>query len=339
MNTRPAASVVIVADYVPGEERGWAILRGSLRAMARQDFDEPAEFLVVEQSKYGDRIPKDLADDLPELRVVLADVESAHALKNAAARTASGEIVAFLDADCAPDPGWLRGAVEALRAHPDASAVSGRTRYPGRRLVERVLSLCDRAFLDSGRTRSTSTISNNNSAFRRDAYLEHPLREECSFYAGRAQAQALQRAGHRLLFEPRMRAFHLWDGWAMEREYRRQVGYGVIRLREVDPESRFAGLLKAGPVMIPAALRMRRCSEIVDCARPISSTRSHPMQARFAISVWTIRILAGCPSARARAASSRVAAFARRAGDDRRGPRGSTRDMRDPPSSSFDDRR
>jgi hypothetical protein len=130
-----------------------------------------------------------------------------------------------------------------------------------------VLSLCDRAFMDSGRTRTTSTISNNNSAFRRAAFLEHPLREEVSFYAGRVQAQALQRGGHRLLFEPRMLARHLWDGWAMEREYRRQVGYGVISLRRVDPESRFTNLVKAGPVMIPVVVGYRIVRRWIEVCR------------------------------------------------------------------------
>jgi len=267
LSARPAISVVIVADYAPGEERGWEILRESLRAMAKQDFAEPAEFLLVEQTKFADRIPTDLAQELPGLRVLLDDADSAHALKNAAAREVSSDFVAFIDADCAPDPGWLRSAVEALRAHPDASVVSGRTRYPGRRLVDRVLSLCDRAFLDAGRTRTTSTISNNNSVFRRDVMLEHPLREERSFYGGRAQAQAFERAGHRLMFEPRMSAIHYWDGWAAEIEYRRQVGYGVIGLRRVDPESRFANLIKAGPVMIPAVVGYRIARRWIEVCR------------------------------------------------------------------------
>lgn len=267
MSSRPVASVVIVSDYLPGEARGWDILRHSLRAMARQDFDEPAEFLLMEQSQFRDQIPDDLSELLPGLRVLVADAPSAHALKNVAAREASAEIVAFLDADCAPSPSWLRHGVEALRSHPEVSVVSGRTRYPGRSLQERVLSLCDRAFLDSGRTRTTTTVSNNNSAFRRAAFLEQPLREESSFYGGRVQAQAFRRAGHRLLFEPGMVAYHLWDGWAMEREYRRQVGYGVVSMRRVDPESRFASLLKAGPVMLPAMVGYRILRRWIEVCR------------------------------------------------------------------------
>jgi glycosyltransferase involved in cell wall biosynthesis len=267
VSSKPTATVVTVADYAPGEDRGWDILRNALHALAKQDFDEPAQFMVVEQSKYADRIPDDLVGILPGLEILVVDAPSPHALKNAAVQAASADIIAFLDADCVPDPGWLRGAVETLRTHPEVSAVSGRTRYPGSNLLQRVLSLCDRAFLDSGRTRPTTTISNNNSAFRRDAYIEHPLREEMSFYAGRAQAQSLERPGHRLLFEPRMVARHLWDGWEMEREYRKQVGYGVIALRRADPKSRFTRILKLGPVTIPAVVAYRIVRRWIEVCR------------------------------------------------------------------------
>lgn len=267
MSARPVVSVIMVADYAPGEDRGWVILRNSLRAMAQQDFAEPVEFVLAEQSVFGARIPDDLEEQLPGLRVLLAEAPSAHALKNAAAREVSADIVAFLDADCAPDPSWLRSAVAALRAHPEVSVVSGRTRYAGSGRRERILSLCDRAFLDSGRTRITVTISNNNCAFRRAAFLDHPLRQESSFYGGRAQAQALQRAGHQLLFDPHMLAYHHWDGWGMEREYRRQVGYGVVALRRVDPESRFASLMRAGAVMIPAIVGYRALRRLIEVCR------------------------------------------------------------------------
>ena len=53
----------------------------------------------------------------------------------------------------------------------------------------------------------------------------------------------------------------------------------------------------------PAALRMRKCSETVDCARPTASTISPPMQPGVASSNRRMRSRAGCASAFASSAT------------------------------------
>lgn len=58
-------------------------------------------------------------------RVVGASGEGPAAARNAGARTARGEILAFTDADCAPSAGWLEAGLEALRA---ADLVQGAVR-------------------------------------------------------------------------------------------------------------------------------------------------------------------------------------------------------------------
>jgi cellulose synthase/poly-beta-1,6-N-acetylglucosamine synthase-like glycosyltransferase len=140
--------------------------------LARQDFDEPAEFLFVVSEKMGSgpvstarakrvpsagmetdpisrtdagcasdgALPAGLADELPGLKVVLAPVHTSYELKNAGVRAAAGDLVVFLDADCVPEPGWLRALVATMRGNPDAVATSGRTVYEGRGLIVRSLS-------------------------------------------------------------------------------------------------------------------------------------------------------------------------------------------------------
>ena len=90
------------------------------------------------------------SDDPPSLRIVLSDARTAFDLKNEGARAARAPLVAFLDADCDPVPGWLRAAVEAMRAHPDVAVVSGRTLAPARNRRERIVSLAGRAVGDEG---------------------------------------------------------------------------------------------------------------------------------------------------------------------------------------------
>ena len=50
--------------------------------------------------------------------VVLEPVKGAAAARNAGVRRASGHILAFLDSDCIPDPGWLAAGCQALQ-HAD----------------------------------------------------------------------------------------------------------------------------------------------------------------------------------------------------------------------------
>lgn len=257
----PVASVVIVSDYAGGEEKAWDDIRATLRALAAQDFDEPVEYLLVERDSLGNAIPADLRALLPGLKIVLTPKPTAYDLQNEGAVAASADIVALLDADCIPEPSWLRVLVQSMRDHPEAAVVSGRTTYPGRSLMERILSLLDRAFNDPGRTVPTSAIFNNNCAYRRDVYRAHPIPNDAGPFGSRLQTEAIRRAGHRLLFEPAMHVTHDFEGWHMEKDIRRHLGFAVISIRRVDPKVPFGWLVRFGPLMVPfiVAYRILRC--------------------------------------------------------------------------------
>ena len=49
-----------------------------------------------------------------------------YAARNTALQVATGEIVAFTDSDCRPDPDWLVAALRHLEEHPEVAAVAGR---------------------------------------------------------------------------------------------------------------------------------------------------------------------------------------------------------------------
>ena len=72
----PAASVVIFCDYGHGGRTDWQEMKEVLRALARQDFPEPVEYILVESSDRRPSIPSDLADFLPSLRVLVVLDES-----------------------------------------------------------------------------------------------------------------------------------------------------------------------------------------------------------------------------------------------------------------------
>jgi hypothetical protein len=260
-------SVVVVSDYGGRTAEQWNYLRDTLRALGGQEFDEPVEMILVDSTPADQPMPADLATIVPSLRVIGGSTETSRELLNAAVRVASAELVALLDGDCAPVPGWLRVAVDTMRAHPEAVAVSGRTVYPDRGFSYRVLAALSRSFVDPGRPGVTRFITANNAIFRRDVLLRHPLPAFPRPLAERLQIEAIRIAGGALYFEPRMRVTHRFDGWPMERRIRRNVGYRAIRVRQLEPRVPYAWMLRLGILSVPLILAARILDSWWDCVR------------------------------------------------------------------------
>ena len=103
-------------------------LRDCLRAIACLDYPRDCfEVIVVD-----DGGPEPLAEIVSgwarQINVALVVQEHAGpaAARNCGARRARGDLFAFTDDDCAPDPAWLRALDRVLNARPDA-LVGGRT--------------------------------------------------------------------------------------------------------------------------------------------------------------------------------------------------------------------
>jgi len=244
-------SVLIVSDYVSSDESQWNQLRRILRAVAAQDFNEPAEFLLVENEDSAGRMPADIPQLLPTLSIVTSASTSSYAMKNEGARRAQAPLLAVLDADCEPAPDWLRHVVNVMRRHPEAAAVNGTVTYAGRSRLERLLSLLDRSFLNQPTTGDTDSLTPSSTGFRRDVLLDHPLPDGNGPFFNKLYAQQLIRRGHRVLFEPKMRATHDFEGWPFEVDLRRNVGFATIAMRLADREMPGAWLVRLRHAAIP----------------------------------------------------------------------------------------
>jgi hypothetical protein len=279
--------VIIVSDYASGAVRSWDDERACLAALAAQDFDEPAEFILAEDERYREDVPADLRTALPGLRVLFFPAGASYSLKNAGVSASFAPLVALLDADCRPDSDWLRLLVQAFRSNPAISAVSGRTFYEGSGISERVLCLLTRSFIDPGRTGESEFASNNAVGFRRQVYLAHPLPEKLGAFAGRIQWESIRRAGGILWFDPRMRVVHEFEGWPMEADIRRNIGYGTVATRLADEKMPYASLVRAGPVTIPLIAAGKLLNTWRDCVRcrRIYGVRWHELPLALAAAV------------------------------------------------------
>lgn len=266
-DVEPRVSVVVVSDYGGGGPEGWNYLRDALRALGRQALDGSFEVLLVDATPVGQQMPADLMDLVPSPRVIRGSTETTWELLNTAVRAAAAELIVLLDGDCVPAPGWLDAAVDTMCVHPEAAVVSGLTVYPDKGFTYRVLATLSRAFVDPGRSGPTRFISSNNAIFRRGVLLAHPLTAFARVLAERLQTEAIQHEGGVLYFEPRMRVTHRFDGWPMERRIRRNVGYRVIRVRQVDPRAPHAWMLRLGIFSIPVICAARTLDSWWDCVR------------------------------------------------------------------------
>lgn len=262
----PAVSVVLVSDYASGESAAAESLAKTLGALALQDFGEPVEILLVESEALAGRWPEAVLGRLPSLRLVLSASLESFGLKNAGVAAASADLVALLDADCVPDPGWLRQLVSALRSS-GAAVASGRTAYEGHALVERVLGLLSRSYLDRGGTTDTSYMANNNCIAARSVLVRHPFPTSLGPFSSVLHAATIQRVGGRLLFAPSARVLHAFAGWRMERDIRRNAGFAAINIRRVDHALPYGWLARLGYLSIPAFVAGRTLKNLWQALR------------------------------------------------------------------------
>lgn len=118
----PPLFSVVVPVY-----RHWELVPDLLAALAAQSFSD-FEILLVDNAP-GEPRP-DLA--LPErARVLPCAAPGSYAARNAGVAAARGRMVAFTDADCRPDPGWL-AALAAAAAEGGERLLAGPVRMTTR---------------------------------------------------------------------------------------------------------------------------------------------------------------------------------------------------------------
>ena len=290
----PLVSVVVVSDYAFDPQSASQDLLRTLRALRTQDYCGPLEHLLVDTAPGLEALPRTVREELPGLRLVPGDTDSADALKNVGVVESHGEIVVVLDADCEPAPGWLRAAVSAL-AERRWSVVSGKTVYRQQELLPRLCALFTRGYLDPGPSSEDAvSLANNNSAFRREALVRCPFPGGVGPFAGRIHTQRLRDAGYAIRFCPEMLTFHAYDGWSIERDIRRHLGRTCIHSRLVEPGLPFASAARWGLLSLPFFVAARIAYDWRVCLRVHGaySVRWYelPMALAFAVAVRALEI-------------------------------------------------
>jgi len=188
----PDVTVVVEWDNsaLAGSERAKRALAGLAEEAAASS--RPLEILLC----HGD-------DAAPQC--LLAGCRTLHVpggryyeLKNRGAETAAGELIAFLDSDAIPEPGWLN-ALLAPFSDPAVQVVAGHTHLETSTLWSKAFALWWFFPLRTGPEplKAAGHFFANNVAFRRQTLLAHPfpVREGTSRGACVELAADLARAG------------------------------------------------------------------------------------------------------------------------------------------------
>lgn len=119
MNDEPPFVSVIVPVY--NDPDG---IRRCLEALEEQTYPNDCfEVLVVDNGSTDHT--RDVIREFDVECLLEDEIQSSYAARNRGMERAKGDIVAFTDADCAPDPKWIEAGVSTLEAE-DADLVGGR---------------------------------------------------------------------------------------------------------------------------------------------------------------------------------------------------------------------
>ena len=233
----PPRLSVVVPTYNDHEA-----LAGVLAALAAQAGDGTSfEVIVVDNG--SEVLPTEVCARFPGVRLLTEATPGPGPARNRGAAAARGAVVAFVDADCRPDPGWIR-AIAAAFAEPSTEIIGGDVRIapadPDRMTVveayESVFGYRIRLYIE--RDRYTGT---GNMAVRREIF------EAVGPFAGIGVAEDMdwgRRAtalGYRHAYVPEMRVRTpaRRDFAELARKWDRHIAhfYAENRARPISPTS------------------------------------------------------------------------------------------------------
>ncbi len=194
MTSQPTVSVIVPVRNDPR-------LADCLTAVARQDYPADLVEVIVADNGSGDDVRAVVAAH-PGVRYVAEPAGGSYTARNAAVLRSSGEVLAFTDADCLPDPGWLAGSVRALQDGADivAGHVSVYARDPRRphpvEAYELVHAFPQRTYVARGGAAVTANMTTTRAAFDRVG----PFRTELHSGADIEWTQRANRMGLRTTY-------------------------------------------------------------------------------------------------------------------------------------------
>lgn len=249
-------SIVLETDSM--EDYDVITVRDCLDAVARQTYPrELIEMIVVDGGKVAG-LESIISEVFPAAVIVKLPGGRKFEQKNAGVKVATGDIVAFVDSDCAPARDWVAIVVRELaKAPPEVAGVQGITVLSDG-FLSRELSSFFYGTRATGDDRHSARLLTDNCALRREIAQRFPF-ENASFstVTDSLLLKQLTRAGYRILLCEEIRMIHsypdsMWDRlrWVLMRAY--GVGYYMVKARQLSRDLPGSALVRWGGVGWPA---------------------------------------------------------------------------------------
>ena len=192
---------------------------------------------------------------LPAARILRLPHRGPGAARNAAVAEASGDRIAFLDADCVPRRGW----VEAVRDGRDEGVGAGRV-LAEPRFCARLLALAQFGEFVGEVPRDLDNFALLNAAGPADLFRRFPIPEIASA-EDRLVSWRMSQAGVPIRFEPAQAVLHAPPPGSL---LERQASYArrFVRVRRDEPSLPGSGLLRWGPLGAPVAAAGRLARDL-----------------------------------------------------------------------------
>ena len=224
-------SLIVVSDYVA--EGNDEELRRSLWAYAADPAGVPAEIIVMAPAGFDIALPAfpESAPDQSPIFVHTHATDESSQLKDAGLAHCRHALVAVVEADCLPEPGWLKALTDAMQDDASIDVVSGRTIYGRDGMLLRVMSLMDRGFIEPRSRGQIIHVSNNGALYRRDILERYKYEAGCGpFVSAHLRQQAMLADGVTMAIAPAAVSVHAFGGWKFLWDVRRNKGYQFARM-------------------------------------------------------------------------------------------------------------
>ena len=140
-------------------------LPGCLEALDTQSYPASRLEVIVVDNGQNQGV-ENLAAEHPHTTLIREDETGSYAARNTGIAQSTGQIIAFTDADCLPDPDWLRHGVELLEATPNCGMIGGRvdlqspdpTKPNMVELYERATAFQQRRYIERMRFAATANV-------------------------------------------------------------------------------------------------------------------------------------------------------------------------------------
>lgn len=157
-------------------------LKGCLEALAAQTLPRDRfEVLVIDN---GSKEPQhDLVTAYPFARMLSEPTPGSYAARNRALPEARGDVIAFTDADCVPDPRWLEAGLAMIDAAPGPIVIAGRVdvfaKVPGRptavELIDIAFAFDQKRTVEASRYAVTANVITPKAVFDRIGTFDQTL--------------------------------------------------------------------------------------------------------------------------------------------------------------------